>query len=72
MAGGAGQAGHRSRPGIRHCWIRQGDRAVEALLVSWLDTPAGWQAEVVFVDPVSSAVAAATVDAADIRAAREA
>lgn len=57
------------RPKVRHCWVRQGDIAVEALLVDWIHSPTGWKAEVVFVDE-TSAVGMRIVAADDLRAAR--
>ena len=37
-------------PRIRHCWVRRGDRAVEALLVDWTRSNSTWSARVALVD----------------------
>ena len=36
-------------PRVRHCWVRQGDRAVEGLLLDWTRAAAGWSARVALV-----------------------
>lgn len=55
-------------PKDRHCWVRQDDRAVQALLICWTRGPGGWWAEVVLVD--RGEVRTLTVPASDVRPAR--
>ncbi len=58
--------GERRPPRIRHCWVRRGEMAVEGLLLSWVMTERGWQAEVALVAE-DGALRTVVAHAADVR-----